>query len=99
MGIFDFLRHDKKKAGEGDAGKTRAQTPQRAPSASPGAAPPKPGTPVTHTPPEAAKRSAPPRHTALPDSQEEAPPLSRHTPPGTAKRATQAVSKHPPNDG
>ncbi|MEV8532220.1 hypothetical protein [Streptomyces sp. NPDC051211] len=82
MGIFDFLKHDKKKAQ--DAAAKHAE--QR--SAAPAPAPPRPpaGMPTTHTPPEAAKRSAPPMHTPMPGA---APPepATPHVPPGTAKRS------------
>ncbi|MEV7613089.1 hypothetical protein [Streptomyces sp. NPDC089799] len=103
MGIFDFLKHDKK---AGAAGKETGRSGEpagersREPSGAPGRmaaqsrpATPHPAQPTTHTPPEAAKRSAPPQHDVLRGPMPEK-PVSPHVTPGTAKRSAPVPSKH-----
>ncbi|MFG2293243.1 hypothetical protein [Streptomyces sp. NPDC048603] len=99
MGIFDFLKHKKTETAEKGTGRPGDQSGAAGRmAAQPRPAMPHPAPPTTHTPPEAAKRSAPPQHNVLRGPMPEK-PVPPHVPPGTAKRSAPAPSKHEDADG
>ncbi|MGG8410404.1 hypothetical protein ACM614_29545 [Streptomyces sp. 12297] len=98
MGIFDFLKHQKAQKDEkatdrgehppGVAGRMAAPSQPAVPHSGPA---------TTHTPPEAAKRSAPPQHEVLRGPMPQT-PETPHVVPGTAKRSAPPPPPHEDDD-